>query len=254
MWNYSRLPLNGHLYKTDTSVNGHLELVPAFLYSLYLTLHKTDTSLRRTLSAGPKEIMDSRRQLSKGETWSRGTNSRLPFDVNVMLNLSIVFFSFSREWWDHWQSTLQSDKTPQSWENESSRNSLRSGLCWTHTAVLWGNRFWRRIWNRIRDVARLRVVPHFSSGIRERAKRERAWKSPHARKGDMRRGVIFTRARVSLALLSLRRNGGLLVVYDVAWTCSSFIDPTPSSRRVFLCFLLIICNILFVVELHACYN
>ena len=22
------------------------------------------------------------------ETWSRGTNSRLPFDVNVMLNLS----------------------------------------------------------------------------------------------------------------------------------------------------------------------
>ena len=32
------------------------------------------------------EIMNSRR----GETSSRGTNSRLPFDVNVMLNLSIV--------------------------------------------------------------------------------------------------------------------------------------------------------------------
>ena len=31
---------------------------------------------------------------------------------------------------------------------------------------------------------RLRVVPHFSSGIVERAKRERAWKSSHARKGD----------------------------------------------------------------------
>ena len=31
---------------------------------------------------------------------------------------------------------------------------------------------------------RLRVVPHFSEGIVERAKRERAWKSPHARKGD----------------------------------------------------------------------
>ena len=28
------------------------------------------------------------------------------------------------------------------------------------------------------------VVPYFSSGIVERAKRERAWKSPHARKGD----------------------------------------------------------------------
>ena len=33
---------------------------------------------------------------------------------------------------------------------------------------------------------RLRVVLHFSSGIVERAKRERAWKSPHARKGDTR--------------------------------------------------------------------
>ena len=28
----------------------------------------------------------------KGETWSRGTNLRLPFDVNVMLNLSIISF------------------------------------------------------------------------------------------------------------------------------------------------------------------
>ena len=32
------------------------------------------------------EIMNS-----KDETWSRGTNSRLPFDVNVMLNLSDSF-------------------------------------------------------------------------------------------------------------------------------------------------------------------
>ena len=29
---------------------------------------------------------------------------------------------------------------------------------------------------------RLRVVPHYSSGIAERAKRERTWKSPHARR------------------------------------------------------------------------
>ena len=35
---------------------------------------------------------------------------------------------------------------------------------------------------------RLRVVPHFSSGIVERAKRQREWKSPHARKGETRRG------------------------------------------------------------------
>ena len=34
------------------------------------------------------ETMSSKRQVN-GETWSRGTNSRLPFDVNVMLNLSI---------------------------------------------------------------------------------------------------------------------------------------------------------------------
>ena len=28
----------------------------------------------------------------RGETWSRGTNSSLPFGVNVNLNLSIVHF------------------------------------------------------------------------------------------------------------------------------------------------------------------
>ena len=37
---------------------------------------------------------------------------------------------------------------------------------------------------------RLRVVPHFSTVIVEQAKRERAWKSPHARKGDTRRGWL----------------------------------------------------------------
>ena len=36
--------------------NGHLELVPAFLHSLYLTLYKTSISLRRTLTAGPKGV------------------------------------------------------------------------------------------------------------------------------------------------------------------------------------------------------
>ena len=43
--NYSRL-----------SLNGHVELVPSFLYSFYLTLYKTNTSLGRTLSAGPKGV------------------------------------------------------------------------------------------------------------------------------------------------------------------------------------------------------
>ena len=36
--------------------------------------------------------------------------------------------------------------------------------------------------------SRLRVVPHFSSRIVKPAKRECAWKSPHARKGDTRWG------------------------------------------------------------------
>ena len=32
----------------------HLQLVPGFLYSLYLTFYEIDVSLKRTLSAGPK--------------------------------------------------------------------------------------------------------------------------------------------------------------------------------------------------------
>ena len=47
---------------TDTAIrqtplqNGHLELVPAFLYSLYLTLYKTDSSLRRTLAPEVSDV------------------------------------------------------------------------------------------------------------------------------------------------------------------------------------------------------
>ena len=37
-------------------------------------------------------------------------------------------------------------------------------------------------------LSRLRVVPHFSSGIVERAKHERTWKSPHTRKGNTQQG------------------------------------------------------------------
>ena len=33
--------------------NGYLELVPAFLYSSYLTLYKTDTSVINTPRVGP---------------------------------------------------------------------------------------------------------------------------------------------------------------------------------------------------------
>ena len=51
-------------------------------------------------------------------------------------------------------------------------------------------------------AGRLRVVPHLSSHG-----------APAGRLFS--RGVIFTRARVSLALLSLRKNGGLIVFYVV---------------------------------------
>ena len=46
---------------------------------------RMDEKLRETTNLGV-EIMNSKRQV-KGETRSRGTNSRLPFDVSVMLNL-----------------------------------------------------------------------------------------------------------------------------------------------------------------------
>ena len=101
-------------------------------------------------------------------------------------------------------------------------------------------------WKGRTNLCRLRVVPHFPSGIVERAKRKRTWKSPNAKKARRRgerekwgttdkaflsprraspfsRGVIFSRARASLALLSLRENEGLLVVYNF---CSSTVTGT----------------------------
>ena len=38
------------------------------------------------------EIMNSKQQVMGKLAWSRGTNSGLPFDINVMLNLSRVTF------------------------------------------------------------------------------------------------------------------------------------------------------------------
>ena len=66
----------------------------------------------------------------------------------------------------------------------------------------------------------LEACSQATSGIVERTKRDALENHPRE-KGETRqgersvfsRGVIFTRARVSLALLSLRKNGGLLVVY-----------------------------------------
>ena len=112
-------------------------------------------------------------------------------------------------------------------------------------------------------LSRLRVVPHFSSGIVERTKRERAWKSTHARKGDtwrgerkkcrlFSRGVTFTRARVSLALLSLGKNGGLLVAYDWMRGYFSFQDSYPCRHQSLLQFSQAICWPRLMLSIPCC--
>ena len=54
--NYSRLSLNGHLYKTDTSVKGTPRVGPCLCLFPLFDSYKTDISLRRTLSTGPKGV------------------------------------------------------------------------------------------------------------------------------------------------------------------------------------------------------
>ena len=54
--------------------------------------------------------------------------------------------------------------------------------------------------------------PFFLSDSRGRETRARVKITPREKCCLFSRGVIFTRARVSLAVLSLRKNGGLLVV------------------------------------------
>ena len=72
------------------------------------------------------------------------------------------------------------------WEHCTSILKITSGLSWPRKKLSHNNCLQFPLYRQIN--ARLRVVPHFSSGIVERAKRERAWKSPHARKGDTWRG------------------------------------------------------------------
>ena len=69
---------------------------------------------------------------------------------------------------------------------------------------------------------RLRAVPHFSSGIVERAKRERAWKSTHARKGDTRRGER-----------KMRDYRQSLWPFTTDWFWSvKFVSPSKSIKRI----------------------
>ena len=52
-FNHAALSLNGQKSEIWSSNFVKSELVPAILYSLYLTLCKTDTSVKRTLRVGP---------------------------------------------------------------------------------------------------------------------------------------------------------------------------------------------------------
>ena len=52
-----------------------------------------DEKLLETNNLGV-EIMNSKRQVLKEETWSRGTNSHLLFDVNVMLHLPFTMYRY----------------------------------------------------------------------------------------------------------------------------------------------------------------
>ena len=72
---------------TDTSIrrtnmqNGHLELAPAFLSSLYLTFYKTDISLRRTASAGPKGV-----RLRESWLYSRSKLAALKLHLKALIH------------------------------------------------------------------------------------------------------------------------------------------------------------------------
>ena len=48
--------LDGHLYKTDTSVKWTSRIGPCFPILPFLTLHKTDTTLRQPLRVGTKGV------------------------------------------------------------------------------------------------------------------------------------------------------------------------------------------------------
>ena len=82
-WQYSRLSLNGHLYKTDTSLKRTPRVGPCLSLLPLLTLYKTDISLRGTLTAGPKGVC------------LRGSWLYSPWNVLVM-EVSIVRFNLEK--------------------------------------------------------------------------------------------------------------------------------------------------------------
>ena len=97
-----------------------------------------------------------------------------------------------------------SSKLPAFFWSSSSSSTSAAGFSSTTLEKRDKNRILsRRI---VASFNRLRVVPYFPSGMVERTKRERPWKSPHARKADYHARSSFARSTIP------QDKWGLLVV------------------------------------------
>ena len=79
------------------------------------------------------------------------------------------------------------------------------------------------VWILMTSRARLRVVPHFSSGIVERAKRERAWKSPRRVSPFLAWGDFHARSRFPRSTLPEEKWG---TTHSLV-TCKPAINASP---------------------------
>ena len=79
---------------------------------------------------------------SKDETWSRGTNLRLPFAVNVMLNLSLTLAS------DHHQSSpnnIHTSSREQFMRTDKMITKGKISYDFLSNSLIIGN-IWRLLW------------------------------------------------------------------------------------------------------------
>ena len=81
-------------------------------------------------------------------------------------------------------------------------------------------------WESVRLFFRLRVVPRLSSRTVERAKRERAWKSPHLRKGDTRLGLAWGAFRA-------RSRFACSTITEEKWGTTRLLPPPPPPTHYF---------------------
>ena len=78
-------------------------------------------------------------------------------------------------------------------------------------------------WESIRLFFRLRVVPRLSSKTVERAKRERAWKSPHPRKDDTRLGLAW-------GAFHARSRFARSTITEEKWGTTRLLPPPPPTH------------------------